>query len=750
MFRGLALFLFLTPLSLPGGNVQLLPALPNAASTTALQLDSAGNIYVAGSYTPAPKARLSMTSAFVAKLSSDGSKVVYFTPLGGSSTDAATAIAVGSDGSAYITGNTNSTDFPVTAGAFQSSYVGGGQTQGFLVKVNPSGAIANSTFINGAQSSLTQMSGVAVNAAGEVLLTGIGGPGYTFQNNQSVQGFLLKLDPGMAKVLLSTYGYGGGPIVLDPQGNIYLAGSELANVPSSPYVTLSLPPFPAGSFQPTHDARFCFTLSSGPGGPGGLYSCRYQYVAKLNAAGTLLWGTYVTGTYGANAAGMAVDSAGNVIVAGTTNSDDYPVTQGSFQTAYTAAAPTFPIAPGSTFSAPPPFIGYVTKINATGSGLIWSTYFGGSYSDQITGMAVGTTGDIFVSGLADSGDLPGLEDTPDGCRPFPNQVLGFVARLAANGATAGPTQLVTGSPNCDYLTCTPLAYYIVPNYYQTGWPLALRPDGTWLTAGANGALASVDFSSTSRLTCVVDPADNVQLRSVAPGQLISLFGADLAPAAPFTPPSGVAQSTARFGVSFNGIPAPILYSSAQQVNVQVPYAISGETTVQIQVVDNQNPLSLSETHTMGVVERQPTIFLSQAASTSPFPGYTVCGGTMSLGESAVALNADGTVNDCTHPAVAGSVVTVFVNGLGPVTPALSTGAITQAPLAELIPGVDTLDPRLAPIMTTTTSVPGSISGLAQVQFQLPPALTAGPYTVTPSVSGVTLRERLFVVWVRPS
>lgn len=651
------LFVSLTAVSTLWGNVQLLSTLPNGATSRAMQLDAAGNIYVAGFFIPASKAVLSMTSAFVAKLSPDGSQILYFTGMGGSSADAASALALGADGSAYVTGNTNSPDFLVTAGALQSTYAGGGQNQGFLVKVNPAGSIAYSTFINGTAS--TQITGITIDAAGDVFLTGSGGPGYSLASNQAVQGFLMKLDAGLSNVLLSIYGYGGGPIALDSQGNIYLVGSAQASVTNNAGVVLTLPPLSSGAFQPTHDARFCFTLGSGPGGPGGEYSCNYQYVAKLNPAGTVLWATYVTGTYGAIAGGMAVDNMGNVIVAGTTNSDDYPVTPGAFQTAYAAAAPPLPVAPESTFSAPPPATGYVTKINATGTALIWSTYFGGSYTDEITGVAVSPTGEIFVSGQAGSSDLPGLAGTPDGCRPAANQVLGFVTRLAPDGTTAGPSQLVAGPPDCAYFACNALVYDEVPNY-QPGWPLAPDSNGTVLAAGTNGTLASIDFSSSSRLSCVTDPADNVQLRAVAPGQLLTLFGTDLAPAAPFIPASGVAASSATFGVFFNGIPAPILYSSAQQINVQVPFEIAGQSTVQMQVVDQQTPLPVSETLTLGVAAREPAVYLTPAASGSLYPGYSVCGGMMVFGEAAVALNGDGTVNDCTNPAIAGSQVTVFL------------------------------------------------------------------------------------------
>jgi hypothetical protein len=463
----------------------------------------------------------------------------YYTVLSGSSADAAAAIVLGSDGSAYITGSTSSTDFPVTAGAMQTIFNPAGASQGFLVKVNPAGAVAYSTYING--TAYTQATGIAIDSAGEVFVTGSGGPGYPVSSGQPTQGFILKLDAGLSNVLLSIYGYGGGLIALDSQSNIYLAGNALPNLSEGPGNTgpvFTLPALPSGAFQSTRSGMFCSTAS----GPGGGFSsfCPYQYVAKLDPTGKLLWGTYVTGTYGALAAGMAVDSAGNVIVAGATNSSDYPVTPGAFQTDYTAAAPPVPTSSGpfNSFTGPPNATGYVTKVNATGTRLIWSTYFGGSFQDQITGMAVSPSGEIILSGRAGSSDLPVLAGVPNGCLPSANQVLGFVASLAPDGASAGAAQLVQGAPDCLYLSCSNL------DTYQGGWPLALRPDGTVVVAGSNGSLAAIGFSSSSRLACITDPADNAQIATVAPGQLISIFGADLAPAVPYTPTNGVAQSSA--------------------------------------------------------------------------------------------------------------------------------------------------------------------------------------------------------------
>src|SRR5437879_963839 len=119
MFRSLALLTWFATLPVFGSSAQLLPLLPKGAVTTAIQLDQAGSIYVAGYSTPASSQ--ASQDAFVAKLSPDGSKLIYFTSLAGSQQDASTGLALGTDGSAYVTGNTQSGDFPVTPGALQAT-----------------------------------------------------------------------------------------------------------------------------------------------------------------------------------------------------------------------------------------------------------------------------------------------------------------------------------------------------------------------------------------------------------------------------------------------------------------------------------------------------------------------------------------------------------------------------------------------------------------------------------------------------
>jgi uncharacterized protein (TIGR03437 family) len=155
---------------------------------------------------------------------------------------------------------------------------------------------------------------------------------------------------------------------------------------------------------------------------------------------------------------------------------------------------------------------------------------------------------------------------------------------------------------------------------------------------------------------------------------------------------------------------------------------------------------VSETQTVGVVERQPSIFLSQAATASPFPTFSACGGETAYGQAALALNADGTVNDCTNPASVGSKVTIFLNGFGPASPALATGVIARSPVA-LTPSLDP-GPFTGTTVIATSSDPGSITGVAQVQ--LLPGGASGTNTLLngASLAGTPTRERVIVIWTR--
>jgi uncharacterized protein (TIGR03437 family) len=235
---------------------------------------------------------------------------------------------------------------------------------------------------------------------------------------------------------------------------------------------------------------------------------------------------------------------------------------------------------------------------------------------------------------------------------------------------------------------------------------------------------------------LADPADNVQLTTVAPGQLLSIFGSRMTLSERTVPPAGSASSSQDFGVTFNGIAAPLLFTSSEQINVQVPYEIAGQHSVEIEVVNSG--VGLIEPKTVAVVPRQPSVFLAQDALLSAVPGFFRCTDFFSSSnQHSVALNADGTLNTCANGAVPGSKVTIFLNGMGQTQPAQVTGAFNHGPSVKIAPGATG-----SGIIATTTS-PGSISGVAQVQLR---ATTTGFLEVSPVVAGVPTREPI-VIWI---
>jgi uncharacterized protein (TIGR03437 family) len=704
------------------GKVNLFSRQPEGSIVRAIRTDNSGNIYISGSVSPSNTNAGDSSDAFVAKLSSDGSQV-YKTVIAGSATDFATTIALGVDGSVYVAGRTSSRDFPITSSALQSTL--GTNGQAFLAKLSPNGQIQSATYFGGGAQ--TFGTALAISDTGEVYLTGTSSadgfpstPGNTGIGNGF---FLAKFDASLSRLLFATLAYGGSVITLDPQGSIYTAAAATGKIGEN--VSLQTSP---GAFQGSPQAKLC------RGGGIVFFACSYQFVQKLDPTATKLgYATFITGSFGATPAGIAVDSAGNVIVAGTTNSADYPVTARALQTSYVANATAPPILPSNRGTVnPPPSTGYITKLNATGTGLVWSTFFGGSVQDAISGVVVDANGYVHVTGQANSNDLPGLSaPVPEGCEPTVNQGLGFVARLSPDGESLSPTQLIYGAPSCTYASCFPNTQ----STSSSAWALAVGMDGSTVVAGTNGAIARVDLFGSERLACVTDPADNVQLTAVAPGQVLSIFGSRVAPSRAAVPPSGAASTLQGVSVTFNGIVAPVLYTSGEQINVQVPYEISSRASVEMQVVSLGE--GLTERKTLSFVQQQPSVFLSPYALLSDVPGYFYCGDAFSRAQHALAINADGTLNTCQNGALPGSTVTIFLNGLGLIQPPQSTGTIVASPPVPITPGAAGTD-----ILSTTTS-PGLISGVVQVQLQ---PTSAGFVEVAPTVAGVAVRQPV-AIWV---
>jgi hypothetical protein len=324
--------------------------------------------------------------------------LVYSTYAGGSALEMSGDIAVDTSGRAYIVGSTASSNFP-TANSVQTANAGGDDDI-FVARLNAAGtALEYSTYLggNGSDHGL----GIAVDAAGNAYISGetgslnfpIAGAVQPFFAGGGFDGFAAKLNASGSALLFSTFLGGNGQdtasgIAIDAAGNVYLTGGTY----STNFPTMA--PFKA-FLTGVNDA----------------------FVAKLATAGSpLLYSTYHGGNGQDIAYRIAVDNGGNAYVGGFTESTDFP-TVGAFQGMRSPAF--FPD-------------GFVSKINATGSALAYSTYLGGSGSDQVNALAVDTAGSAYVTGITASADFPTLN-------PLQPALSGtsdaFVTKLSPSGSS---------------------------------------------------------------------------------------------------------------------------------------------------------------------------------------------------------------------------------------------------------------------------------------------------------------------------
>jgi hypothetical protein len=307
-----------------------------------------------------------------------GPSLAYSTYLGGSSGDLSGGIAVDSTGAAYVTGQTISTDFPTTPGAFRETSLVPGDV--FVTKLNPDGSsLAYSSYLGGSTpnpqgSNVDGAFGIAVDSAGAAYVTGVT-PSSDFPTtagafdtsfNGFADAFVAKLNPDGSSVAYSTYLGGtssneGVGIAVDSAGAAYVTGGTTST-----------------DFPTTAEA-FDTNFNGDDG-----------FVTKLNPAGSdLAYSTYLGGSSGDGGRGIAVDSAGAAYVTGDTISTDFPTTPGAFDTSFNGFADAF-----------------VTKLDPAGSRLGYSSYLGASNSDDGIGIAVDSTGAAYVTGHTDSTDFP--------------------------------------------------------------------------------------------------------------------------------------------------------------------------------------------------------------------------------------------------------------------------------------------------------------------------------------------------------
>ena len=360
-------------------------------SAYAITLDQSGNIYIAGStdsrdfpvMKPLRKRLGGETDAFVVKLSSDGSKVLFSTYIGGSGADVAYGIAVDPTGNVYITGDTRSTDFPI-AKPFQSTI--GGDVDVFVTKLSSDGSkLLYSTFLGGTNGE--RGNGIAVDASGGAYVTGYtNSPNFPTANalqktfaGGNADAFVLKLSPTGDKLIYSTYLGGGNDrpdigraIAVDSHGNTYVTG--FTNSRDFPTVK---------PLQPFRGPTDVFVSKISPSGSAFVYS------------------THLGGNADDEGMAIAVDGSENAYVTGHTESVDFPTTPGAFSTSCVAVDAHIPI--GNICSGGDAF---VSQISADGSRLVYSTYLNGTGFEVGRGIAVDPAGSAYVTGFTSSSDFP--------------------------------------------------------------------------------------------------------------------------------------------------------------------------------------------------------------------------------------------------------------------------------------------------------------------------------------------------------
>jgi len=379
----------------------------------AIAVDAAGNVYVTGATQsinfPIANALQAVNAggvdAFVTKLNAAGSALVYSTYLGGSFLDSGNDIAVDGSGNAYVAGDTYSTNFP-TANAFQTSNAG--LLDVFVAKLNAAGtALVYSSYLGGTGSD--QTTAIAIDPSGNAYLAGFSDSADfpTANAMQAVNGglydaFVTKLNAAGSAIVYSTY-LGGtafdraAGVAVDASGSAYIAGDTAS------------PNFPLAN-----------ALQASNGG------MRDAFAAKLNAAGTaLVYSTYLGGSGLELANAIVVDGAGSAYVAGFTDSTNFP-TANALQASYAGLNDAF-----------------VTKLNAAGTALVYSTYLGGSGEDIASAVAVDSAANVFVAGRTNSANFP----TVNTSQPFnaSGAADAFASKLNAAGTALLDSTYLGGS-----------------------------------------------------------------------------------------------------------------------------------------------------------------------------------------------------------------------------------------------------------------------------------------------------------------
>jgi hypothetical protein len=376
-------------------------------------LDSANNAYITGAtysidfpvtcgafQTTNPSTTEGATTGFVARLNATGNALAYSTYLGGTGNDAspahgdvAQAIAVDAAGDAYVTGYTYSSNFPVTDDAFQQEYAGNATSpNAFMTKLYPNGTAPQySTFLGGSGGDYGNS--IAIDASGDAFATGgtassnfpVTGGALQSALAGSSNAFVVKLNPTGSDEIYSTYLGGNGgdsaqAIAIDKNGFVYVAG----NTSSSNF------PLTGGVLEGANNGINCYVGNPNCYGSSG----NGAFVTKLSANGAELeYSTYLEGGY-TTVTGLAVDGKGSAYVTGSA-----PTAGVGYFWGFQDTPDALPVPAGGTAA-------FLVKLDPSAAVLNYATLLGGSSNDGATALALDSTGNVYLTGVANSTDFP--------------------------------------------------------------------------------------------------------------------------------------------------------------------------------------------------------------------------------------------------------------------------------------------------------------------------------------------------------
>ena len=712
--------------------------------------------------------------AFVSKIGADGSTLIYSTYLGGENTDIAYAIAVDASGDAYVTGTTDSPDFPVTPNAWDTLCGGDGKCgasystsglivfNGFVSKLNPAGsALLYSGLLGNYQT--TECFAIAVDNAENAYVTGdVGPPLMATQNGPaptfpivnafqtafggSADAFVTKIDATGSQVLYSSYLGGSGEdigygIAADTSANAYVTGlTYSADLPITVATALQ------SSYAGAGDAFLTKVNTNGTG------------------AGSLVFSTYVGGSGLDQGNGIAVDSSGNAYLAGGTTSTTlgFAPPAGAYQAA--CALDSVGVCEGDAFMA---------KLNPVLTGaasLTYFTYLGGSLADSASGVAVDTSGDVYLTGSTVSTDFP---TGPTGVFVFQSVYGGgnadaFVAEL--NPVGGGASDLV-------YST------YLGGSNTDSGNGIALNPSIPASSCPVSGTIPVCDAYLAGQ-TCSLDfPLANPLQPS--PGgncdafisEISVLVGIALNPAGLFFPTQSVGTTSQPLTVTLTNGDAALAITSiavtgtnatdfAQTNTCGTSVPAGGQCTISVTFTPSQAGIRKASISITDSAPGSPQVVnLTGSTSTVTLSSSSLSFGSQTVGVTsgaqAVTVTNNGTTpltissitasgdfaetNDCSVPLQPTTNCVINVT-YTPLVPGSSVGALTisdnavGSPQVVLLTGTGVLQPTVV-LSNTSLTFTSQIVGTTSVP-QTVTVTNAGsaPLTISSIVSSGAFSE----------